>query len=238
MNRIKIKNFSYRANQELVIESFDFDFKENTIYSIVGPSGCGKTTILNILSGIVPSNSILPSLSIGYMFQDDLLLPWRTLRENITLGIEVLKKEINNIVINSFIKSFDLQNHENYYPAELSGGMKQRAALIRTLLLNPNFLLLDESFSNLDFDIKIRIQKEILNYQKENKTTIILVTHDIEDAIALSDEILILSEKPTTIKKAIKIEFDLDEKNPLEVRKSYKFTDYFTQIIDELKYLS
>jgi len=168
------------------------------------------------------------------MLQDDLLLPWRTLKENVELGLEVLHKSSD--LTDRYIADFGLKGYEHYYPHELSGGMKQRAALIRTLLTEPDILLLDEPFSSLDFDIKLRIQKIILDYQKRTGCLIILVTHDIEDAIALSDEIIILTEKPTTIKKVIKIDSGLRKKDPIEARKSPQFSEYFKQIWSELKY--
>ncbi len=236
---IDIKNFSYNSSNNLVISNILIENIEDKIITFIGPSGCGKTTILNIISGLITSNESSVSLghnNIGYMFQEDLLLPWRTLKENVKLGLEILKND--NDKIGEYISSFELSGFENYYPEELSGGMKQRAALIRTLLPSPNLILLDEPFSNLDFDIKIRIQKELLKYQKDKKATVLLVTHDIEDAIVLSDEVIILSDKPTSIKKTIPINFGGVEKNPIEYRKSYKFIDYFTEISKELKYLN
>ncbi|MCK9207390.1 MAG: ABC transporter ATP-binding protein [Salinivirgaceae bacterium] len=238
---ITLSNLSFSFQSTSILENLSYSLESNRLYTLIGPSGCGKTTLLNILAGLlIPSSGVIEyrsKIDFGYMFQEDLLLPWRTLKENISLGLEILKKEDDN-GCEKYIDAFGLKGYENYYPTELSGGMKQRTAMIRTLLLKPDILLLDEPFSNLDFDIKIRIQKELLKFQKENKTTILIVTHDLEDAIALSDEILILSDKPTTIKKSIKIDFDQFEKNPLEIRKSYKFTDYFSQISSELKYLS
>ena len=238
---VKFDKISKIFGKSVILNNISYSFKPATTTCIIGPSGCGKTTLLNILVGLeLPTEGkaeFVTKAGIGYMFQEDLLLPWRTLKENITLVYEILNGKTDS-GCDKYLNSFGLKGYENYYPNELSGGMKQRTALIRTLLPNPGLLLLDEPFSNLDFDIKIRIQKEILKYQKQNGTTIILVTHDLEDAIALSDEIIILSDKPTIIKKKIKIDFDQMDRNPVELRKSYKFTDYFSLISSELKYLS
>jgi NitT/TauT family transport system ATP-binding protein len=235
---IKVTNLSKCFNNSTIISDFSFDFNEESIYCILGPSGCGKTTLLNVLSSIYYSDSgsieLKINANIGFMFQEDLLQPWRTLRENVELGLDVLNK--TSAATDRYIEDFDLKGYEDYYPDELSGGMKQRAALIRTLITEPDILLLDEPFAGLDFDIKLRIQKIILDYQKRTKCLIILVTHDIEDAIALSDEIIILTEKPTTIKKVLKIDSGLREKDPIEVRKSPQFSNYFKEIWNELKY--
>jgi len=226
-----------------VISDLEFTIEKNNIYSILGPSGCGKSTILNLISGLLFPDSgkitIAEAKRIGYMLQENLLLPWRTLKENSLLGVEILKNHFvnNEKEIKKYFDLFDLNGYENYYPDSLSGGMKQRAALIRTLLFSPDILLLDEPFSNLDYDIKLKVQNHILEYFYRKKATILLVTHDIEDAIALSDKIFILSEKPSSIKKTIDVDLGLQLKNPIEARLSPKFNLYFKEIWEELKYL-
>ena len=172
--------------------------------------------------------------------QDNLLLPWRTLTENALLGEEIIngKRLETNILLDHYFQAFELEQFKESYPHASSGGMRQRVALIRTLLVNPSLLLLDEPFSNLDFDIKLKIQRFLLNYQEQNGTTILLVTHDIEDAIGLSDRVIVLSDKPATIKAEIPIDLDIAMRDPVEARKSPKFREYFIQIWDELKYLN
>jgi NitT/TauT family transport system ATP-binding protein len=178
--------------------------------------------------------------SFGYMMQDASLLPWRTLAENALLGVEVInsvhQKQLET-PIDEYFEDFDLASFKTHYPATASAGMKQRVALIRTLFLNSSMLLLDEPFSNLDFDIKLKIQKHLINYQLTHKTTILLVTHDIEDAISLADTVIVLSNKPTKVKAEIPIELNLSRRDPVEARKSAKFSEYFAQIWGELKYL-
>jgi NitT/TauT family transport system ATP-binding protein len=238
MIEVKINNWRFVNSVENIIDRIYIQFNENLIYTIIGPSGGGKTTFLNLISRLLENKNGIIKIDkdkqIGYMFQEDILLPWRSLIENIELGIDVLNLVSHELYY--YIDAFDLNGYENYYPHELSGGMKQRAALIRTLLPNPDILLLDEPFSNLDFDIKLRIQKYILDYQRKTKCLIILVTHDIEDAIALSDKVIIFTEKPTKIKKVIDIDNSMKEKDPIEARKSPEFSKYFKEIWNELKY--
>jgi len=243
MNGITIERLTKSFNNNIIIEDLSLTLESNGIYSIIGPSGCGKSTILNMISELLTPDSgkinTNKSIRLGYMLQENLLLPWRTLKENSLLGVEILNNQSvkNDDKIKNYFKLFDLNGYENYYPDSLSGGMKQRAALIRTLLYSPDILLLDEPFSNLDYDIKLKVQNYLLKYFYEKKATILLVTHDIEDAIALSDKIYILSEKPSSIKKSIDVDLGLQHKNPVEARLSPKFNSYFKEIWEELKYL-
>lgn len=240
---MKIHNVSKKYGDIVVFKSFSINFENNKIYSVLGPSGCGKTTMLNIISGLVKygegSVIIDDCKDIAYVMQNDHLLPWRTLRENISLGIEVLNDdlEIDYDLIDKYIYEYGLSGFEGSYPEVLSGGMRKRASIIRALVCKPDIFLLDEPFSNLDYDIKLKIQKNLLEYYYENKSTFVLVTHDIEDAIALSDKVYILSDKPCIIKKNIEIDLGYKEKDPVRARRSEKFSDYFALIWDELKYL-
>lgn len=240
---IEINNVQKSFPNLQVISNIGLTLANKKIYSILGPSGCGKSTILNLISGLLKPDYgkiiINKDVRIGYMLQENLLLPWRTLKENSILGVEILNNlsTKNEEKIKEYFQLFDLIGYENYYPDSLSGGMKQRAALIRTLLFSPDVLLLDEPFSNLDYDIKLKVQKHILDYFYSKGSTILLVTHDIEDAIALSDHIFILSEKPSSIKKVIDIDLGLKKKNPIEARLSPKYNSYFKEIWEELKYL-
>lgn len=172
--------------------------------------------------------------STGYMMQDPLLLPWRTLRENALLGAEI--KGMNNCdqLCSQYFGAFALSGNENLYPAQSSGGMRQRTALIRTLLTKPSLLLMDEPFSSLDFDTKLRVQHHLLSYQTTTGCTIIMVTHDIEDAIALSDRIIIFGGTPTRVRKEIGVDLGAIH-DPVEARKSGQFAEYFRTIWDELK---
>lgn len=235
------------TDAEMVFANLSFKIEHKTICSIVGPSGCGKTTMLNIIAGLDNPDSGRISIdyaqnfkpSLAYMLQDPLLLPWRTLAENALLGTEIINSKNSKVteLLDYYFEAFDIAEYKHIYPGASSGGMKQRVALIRTLLYSSPILLLDEPFSNLDFDIKLKIQRHIVNYHYKNGTTILLVTHDIEDAIALSDKVIVLSDKPTTIKSELFIELGISKRDPVEARKSTKFREYFIQIWDQLKYL-
>lgn len=220
-----------------------FDIQDTEVVAIVGPTGCGKTTLLNILAALDVPNSgtidIQPPQLIGYMMQESALLPWRTLAENALLGTEIVfgASKRPNSKSDYYFNAFELEQHQNNYPHTSSAGMKQRVALIRTLLINPSVILLDEPFSNLDFDIKLKIQRHLIKYHAESKATTVIVTHDIEDAIALSDRVLVLSDKPSKVKIEIPIELALDKRDPVEARKVPRFRDYFARIWEELKYL-
>jgi len=239
---IELKNLSFGFKDLSLFSDLSYSFEKGKFYSIVGPSGCGKTTLLNLISGLLPpidGNIVFSETGVlkSYMMQTDALLPWRTVEENIRLVFEILKRETKEETIKSYLKTFELADFAGYYPNNLSAGMKQRVALIQSLIPNPDILLMDEPFSNLDFDIKLKIQKNIVEYLENKNTTTIMVTHDIEDAVVLSDYIIVLTEKPVSIKNVFSIEFPDEEKNPIELRKSHKLRDYFVEIWDELKYL-
>lgn len=227
-----------------IYTQFSLHIKKGIITSILGPSGYGKSTLLNMIAGSIEPDEgevrISEACKLGYLLQENVMLPWRNLKENIRLGLEIgnqtsVSKENN---INDYISRFGLTGFEEYYPETLSGGMKQRAALIRCLITEPDLILLDEPFSNLDFDIKLKIQIELLAYQQKTNATVIIVTHDIEDAIALSDELVILTGKPASIKKSICIDLGLTNKDPVLARKSAMFPGLFSKVWDELKYLN
>lgn len=209
-------NFYYQTKKEEIhaLSDLNFSVDELEFASIVGPSGCGKTTILSLIAGLLPvssGNIILGGekvgkenhQQIGYMFQRDHLFEWRTIWKNITLGIELKKqnnKEEKFELARELLKKYDLYGFQNRKPRELSGGMRQRVALIRTLVLNPMLLLLDEPFSALDFQTRISVCDDVFNIIKSEKKTAILVTHDISEAITMSDKLIILSSRPATVK--------------------------------------
>jgi len=237
---ISVNNLYKSFGEIRVLNGVNLNITKGSFTSIIGPSGCGKTTLLDALVGITSLDSgsidIKDNYSIGYLQQGYHLLKWRTLEENVLLGIE-LNQELTNKPVEYYLEKFGLEKFKNKYPQQLSGGMKQRACLIRTLCLNPSLLLLDEPFVSLDFDIKFLIQRELIEYQKRNNATIIMVTHDLEDAIALSDQVVVLTKKPTSVKTKVDIHLDLEIKDPVEARKAVGFRSYFTHFIDELKYM-
>ena len=232
------KSFYNIKSETKVLENINIEINKGQIIAIVGPSGCGKSTLLNLISGLIKpdSGNITIDGKIGYMFQKDNLFEWRNVYKNITLGPEIKHIKESEKQIDEILKKYGLFNFKYYYPKELSGGMKQRVALIRTLILNPDILLLDEPFSSLDYQSKITVQDDIYNIIKQEKKTTILVTHDITEAIAMADIIYILTARPSTIKKKFIIDLDFkdDEKTPLKVRKTAKFQEYFAAIWKEL----
>ena len=237
LSLIKInKTFYNDQGENKVLDDISFDINEQEIVALLGPSGCGKSTILNIISALEsPSEGeLILGAKLGYMFQKDNLLPWRNIFNNVLLGLEVTKqKNQENIdYAITLLKKYDLINFKNYYPNELSGGMRQRVSLIRTLVLKPDLLLLDEPFSALDAQTKLTVQNDVFNIIKTEKKSALIVTHDVSEAIALSDKIIILSSRPAPIKKVIDIKFN--NLSPIERRKNILFTEYYNQICNQL----
>ena len=237
------KSFFTLDGEVEVLNDININLKQGEKIALVGPSGCGKSTILNLISGLIkPSKgNIYLNGDVGYMFQKDNLLPWRTIYKNITIGLEI-KGKINNEQkkeIDNLLKKYGLYDFRNSYPHELSGGMRQRVALIRTLVLNPAILLLDEPFSALDAQTKITVNEDVYNIVTKENKSVILVTHDISEAIAFCDRVIVLTNRPAGIKSIHNIIFDdLKNKSPINARGHVLFKDYFNKIwgeLDELK---
>ncbi len=231
------KTFYSLKEETNVLKNINFEVEDGQIVAIVGPSGCGKSTILNLISGLIKPESGIIKVNdkVGYMFQKDNLFEWRTVYKNITLGPEIKKEKISEQKVDKLLKKYGLYDFKHYYPKELSGGMRQRVALLRTLVLNPSILLLDEPFSSLDYQTKITVQEDIYKIIKEERKTTILVTHDITEAIAMADTVIVLTKRPSTIKKIYNIDLDLKKnKTPLKARNSEKFQYYFNLIWEAL----
>ena len=243
-NLLEIYNLSktyHNKNGEIkAIEKVSFNIKNKEFVSIVGPSGCGKSTILSILANLLDKSSgdihfNIKKPKIGYMLQEDALFSWRNVLDNACLGLEInnnLNKE-NKCYVKKLLIKYGLKDFINSYPNSLSGGLKQRVALIRTLAINPDILLLDEPFSALDYQTRLAMSDDLKKIIKNEEKTVIMVTHDIAEAISMSDKIIIISKRPGTIKKIINIDLD-DNLNPTEKRKDSKFNYYFNLIWKEL----
>ena len=245
--QLKDISLSYhtKEGEVLALKSIDFSVQKNEFVSIVGPSGCGKTTILSLIAGLLKPSSgevlldrekITKDTSIGYMFQRDNLFPWRTIYKNVSIGLEIKhkKKDAESLKhVDELLNKYGLYEFRNNYPSQLSGGMRQRAALIRTLCLKPKILLLDEPFSALDYQTKLSVCDDVHSIITKEKQTAILVTHDISEAISVSDRIIILSKRPAVVKCIQKIELG-DIETPLKRRESPKFSKYFDLIYREL----
>lgn len=216
-----------------VLDNISFDVNEGEIVAIVGPSGSGKSTLLNIISKLLKptSGEVIVEGDIGYMFQHDHLFNWRTVWKNILIGLEIKKDkdEKKRERVKELLRKYELIDFINNYPQELSGGMRQRIALIRTLATSPNILLLDEPFSALDYQTRINVSNDIYQIIKDQKVSTLLVTHDISEAIGMADRVIVLSHRPAKLKKIIEIKID-NATTPLEKRKSQEFAQYFDVI--------
>ena len=246
MNKLLMLNnvsFFYQTKESEIkaLDGITFNLKKEDFTSLVGPSGCGKTTILSLIAGLLtPSyGEILldgkpiekHDSRIGYMFQHDHLFEWRTIWQNIILGLEVQKKHKDEEKLEfakELLKKYDLYSFKDKKPRQLSGGMRQRVALIRTLVLKPNLLLLDEPCSALDFQTRLKVCDDVFEIIKSEKQTALLVTHDISEAISMSDKIIILTKRPASVKKELII--DLEGSSPLKKREDKNFGNYFETI--------
>jgi len=215
--------------------------------SIVGPSGSGKSTILSLIAGILtPTGGRVlldgepvtgPSRRVGYMLQRDYLFEWRTVRENCLIGPEVQGLSLREAGrrVDHLLEQTSLAAFASAYPDQLSGGMRQRAALVRTLAIGPDILLLDEPFSALDFPIRLTLADEMWALLRSERTTTLLVTHDISEAIALSDRVVVLSQRPGRVKAIHEIRFDAPERPaPFQARERPEYHEYFRRIWTDL----
>ena len=236
------KFYHTSSGETEALRDINFSVAEKEFVSIIGPSGCGKSTILSIIAGLErPSGGEVNILSgnsqtnIGYMLQQDHLFPWLTVRKNAFIGLDIRKertKEAENKV-DILLNKYGLDAFKNRSPGELSGGMRQRAALIRTLAIDPTVLLLDEPFSALDYQTRLNVSDDIYKIIKKEGKTAILVTHDISEAISVSDRIIVLTHRPATVKKIYDINLSA-ENSPIKRRKAPEFSKYFQVLWEEL----
>ena len=221
------------------LSHLSFSLKQGDFVSIVGPSGCGKSTLLSIISGLIPPENGKVNLNgshIGYMLQKDHLLEWRSVYRNIILGLEVQHKVSPETrdKAHKLLKQYGLEQFANAKPSELSGGMRQRVALIRTLILEPDLLLLDEPFSALDYQSRLAVGDDIGQIIRRENRTAILVTHDLAEAISLGDRVIVLTERPASVKTIVPITFPAEKNTPLLRRNTSEFNEYFHAIWKEL----
>ncbi len=233
-------NYHSKKGETPALKNVSFEVNENEFIAIVGPSGCGKTTVLSLISGLLkPSSGTIvnpDSNQIGYMFQRDHLFEWRTIWQNVILGLEIQKKknQQNFDYIESLLTKYGLIDFKDKFPRELSGGMRQRVALIRTLALNPKVLLLDEPFSALDYQTRLNVCDDVSNIIASENKTAILVTHDISEAISMADKIIILTARPASVKKILSI--DLKRYGtPFNRRECREFSKLFDEVWKDLE---
>ncbi len=243
-NILEIKNLSKiyhdKNGETLALNNVSFDVKDKEFISIVGPSGCGKSTILGIIANIMDKSSgdiIFNKKSpvIGYMLQQDSLFPWKTVFQNCLLGLEIkgIDTKENRDRVLRLLNTYGLSDFINKYPDSLSGGMRQRVALIRTLAIMPDILLLDEPFSALDYQTRLTLSDDLYNIIKSEKKTAIMVTHDIAEAISMSDRIIVLTKRPGSIKSIYDINLN-NKGKPTENRKDKEFIKYYDMLWKEL----
>jgi len=218
-----------------------YHLKKGEIVSIVGPSGSGKSTVLSLIAGLEkPSEGevIVNTDSIGFMFQKDQLYEWRNIFKNCILGLEIkhMNTDENKEKVMNMLRNYGLYSFRNHYPSQLSGGMRQRAALVRTLAIEPDLLLLDEPFSALDYQTRLSVGNEVGKILRREKITTILVTHDIPEAVSISDRVIVFTERPAKVKKEYDIEFSQcqGERTPMKCRNTLEFGEYFREIWRDL----
>ncbi len=250
-NKITIKNLYKEYPLENgenfeTLQAISMYIKKGEFVSLIGPSGCGKSTIFNLISGLetptsgdilLEGNSIIDKKGlVGYMPQKDYLLPWRTILDNIILGMEIqgINKNKARKIATEYLGVFGLNTFENEFPSSLSGGMKQRASLLRTILLQSNVLLLDEPFGSLDEITRMHMQQWLLDIWHKYKHTILFVTHSIDEAIYLSDRIYVLSPRPARIK--YHMEINLPRPRLVSIMGESSFSDYKKKLLSELSY--
>ena len=247
---LELKNISHayhtRGGETTVLSNLSFQVFPGEFLALIGPSGCGKTTVLSIIAGLIPAESgevlfkgkPMPKQNkeLGYMLQKDQLFEWRSIYRNVTLGLELQKKKDPESLfrVKKMLQEYGLEPFANAKPSELSGGMRQRAALIRTLAVDPELLLLDEPFSALDYQTRLSVCDDIASIIKKENKTAILVTHDLSEAISVADRVIVLSSRPATVRRIVPISVSIPDRTPMRTRNAPEFKDYFNLLWKEL----
>lgn len=247
---LKNINYSYHTpeGETPALSDISFSLAPGGFTAVVGPSGCGKSTLLSLIAGLmIPESGDIRlngkpltenASNIGYMLQHDHLFEWRTVYRNILLGAEInrsLDAETKKKA-DALLEQYGLKPFARAKPSQLSGGMRQRAALIRTLLLDPELLLLDEPFSALDYQTRLTVSDDIGQIIRRSGKTALLVTHDLSEAVSLADRVIVLSRRPATVLCIVPVSFNLENDTPLNRRNAPEFKTYFNQIWKELNH--
>jgi NitT/TauT family transport system ATP-binding protein len=235
------KTYHTKDTETLAVENFSFELTPGEFIAIVGPSGCGKSTILSILADLDKKSGgkidMDKNIKIGYMLQNDSLFEWRTIYSNCLLGLEINKElnEDNKNYVTTLLKNYGLYDFKDSYPSNLSGGMRQRCALIRTLATKPDILLLDEPFSALDYQTRLSVSDDVYKIIKKENKSAIMVTHDLAEAISMADKVIVLSKRPSIIKSIYDIKLT-DKSTPINNRKAKEFSYYYDLIWKDIDF--
>lgn len=236
-----------KTSATTALNDVSLEVQEGEFVSFLGPSGCGKTTLLSIIAGLIEPTEGRITLEgrpvkeaanhMGYMLQQDYLFPWKTIEENILLGLKIsgIRDAARKKEVLALLQEMGLEKVESLYPKQLSGGMRQRVALVRTLATEPKLLMLDEPFSALDYQTKLKLEDLVANTFKAFEKTAILVTHDIGEAIAMSDRIFLFSPRPGRLHKIFSIPDELKALTPFETRQHPLYNDLFQMLWKELE---
>jgi NitT/TauT family transport system ATP-binding protein len=239
--------FAQRGGENVLtaVHGVSFSVRDREVVSLIGPSGCGKSTLLNIGSGLsAPSEGVAlvdgqrvegPNAQVAFMLQKDLLLPWRTIAENVMFGVEIhgLPPAERRQRAQTLLANFNLAEFSGHYPHQLSGGMRQRVALARTLAVDPHVLLLDEPFSAVDAQTRMALQRDLAQTLERAGKTALLITHDLSEAVTLSDRVLVMSRRPGTIIDEIAIDMP-HRGDPIARRHDPRVNDYVARLMDRL----
>lgn len=242
------KTFPTREGLVTAIRNVNLEALDQEFTCIVGPSGCGKSTLFNIIAGLleptsgevlVDGKSIAGGKSgrIGYMQQKDLLIPWRTVMENVTIGLEIQRRPRAEALesAHKYLQLFGLQRYADSYPTSLSGGMKQRVALMRTLAMGQDVILMDEPFQSLDYPTRIALETDLLDMVRDLRKTVLFVTHDIEEAVSIADKVYVLSRGPGTVKDLHTVRLNMKRESPIDARKNPDFHVHYAAIWSQLE---
>lgn len=241
-------NYAYHSvlGETHALSNISFTVEDGEFIAIVGPSGCGKSTLLSLICGLIePESGIIllrgrdmkdSRTEIGYMLQKDHLFEWRSIYSNVMLGLEIQHKitDESSKHVEKMLYTYGLGKFRESKPSELSGGMRQRAALIRTLAMNPDLMLLDEPFSALDYQTRLSVCDDIASIIKKEHKTAVLVTHDLSEAISAADRVIVLTSRPATVKTIVPIEITIPKRTPLKSRNAPEFKEYFNRLWKEL----
>lgn len=235
------KTYHTKNTETLAVENFSFELTPGEFIAIVGPSGCGKSTILSILADLDKKSGgkidMDKNIKIGYMLQNDSLFEWRTIYSNCLLGLEINKNltEENKNYVTTLLKNYGLYDFKDSYPSNLSGGMRQRCALIRTLATKPDILLLDEPFGALDYQTRLSVSDDVYKIIKKENKSAIMVTHDLAEAISMADKVIVLSKRPSIIKRIYDIKLT-NKSTPINNRKAKEFSYYYDLIWKDIDF--